>query len=139
MATIDDGAFESRIGAGTKVSGKLNFKGRTRIEGEAEGEIRGEEIVIAQGANVNARISATRLSVAGRVSGEIIVTERIELLPTARAKCKLTTPKLVLNEGAQFDGECRMRPESGAGASIGQVAEAVPRLAAAGGSGDARA
>jgi cytoskeletal protein CcmA (bactofilin family) len=109
MATSsDEKAFESRIGKGTKLSGKLNFKAPVKIEGEAEGEITGDEIVIAPGAIVSARISAVRVVIAGNLSGELIATERIELMPTARVRCNLSAPSLILSEGAQFDGQCRM-------------------------------
>jgi cytoskeletal protein CcmA (bactofilin family) len=128
-STTDDGVFESRIGTGTKITGKLTFRGRTRIEGDAEGEIRGEEIVIAQSAVVNAKLWATTLSIAGKVTGDLVASERIELLATARAKCTISTPRLVLMEGAQFEGDCKM-PQQGA------PAHTEPRLAAAGASRD---
>jgi cytoskeletal protein CcmA (bactofilin family) len=114
MAAMDDASFESRIGKGTKISGKLNFRAPTKIEGEAEGEITGDVIMIAQGAVVTARIAGTRVTVAGQVNGEIIARERLELLPTARLKCTITTPSLVLNEGAQFEGDCKMPGERAA-------------------------
>ncbi len=134
-ATADDGVFESRIGAGTKVTGKLTFRGRTRIEGEAEGEIRGEEIVIEQSAVISAKVWATTMSIAGRVTGELVASERIELLATARAKCTISTPRLALVEGAQFEGDCKM-PQQGAPAYAGEPAA---RLVAAGSAGDVRA
>ena len=111
MAVMDEAAFASRIGKGTTVSGKLHFRAPAKIEGEAEGEISGDEILIAQGAVVTARIAAARVTVAGNVSGEIIARERIELLPTARIKCTISTPRLILNEGAQFEGDCKMPRE----------------------------
>jgi cytoskeletal protein CcmA (bactofilin family) len=111
MAANPNGAFVSCIGKGTKVSGKMNFKEPARIEGEAEGEITGDEIVIAPGAVVSARIAAARLTIGGNVNGEVIARERIELLSTARLRCTITTPTLVLNEGAQFDGDCKMPRE----------------------------
>jgi cytoskeletal protein CcmA (bactofilin family) len=114
MAVTSEAAFESRIGKGTKVSGKVNFHAPAKIEGEVEGEISGDDILIAQGAIISARIAATRITIAGQVSGEIIARERIELLPTARLKCTITTPNLVLNEGAQFDGDCKMPRERAA-------------------------
>lgn len=114
MAAINEAAFESRIGKGAKVTGKLNFRAPAKIEGEAEGEITGDDIVIAQGATVTARIAASRIVIAGEVSGEIIASERLELLPTARLKCSITTPNLVLNEGAQFEGDCKMPRERAA-------------------------
>jgi cytoskeletal protein CcmA (bactofilin family) len=115
MAANPNGAIESCIGKGTKISGKLSFKETARIEGEAEGEITGDEIVIAPGAVVTARIAAVRLTIGGSVSGEVIARERIELLPTARMRCTITTPTLVLNEGAQFDGDCKMPREGRSG------------------------
>jgi cytoskeletal protein CcmA (bactofilin family) len=114
MAVLDESSFQSRIGKGTKVSGKLNFKSPTKIEGEAEGEITGDDIVIAQGAVVTARIAATRITIAGSVSGELIARERIEVLATAHLRCTVTTPSLVLNEGAVFDGDCKMPREKAA-------------------------
>ncbi|HUO05749.1 MAG TPA: polymer-forming cytoskeletal protein [Candidatus Binataceae bacterium] len=108
MALNEDSAFESRIGKGTKVSGKLNFRGPVKIEGEAEGEISGDEIMIASGAVVSARVSAGKVTVAGAFSGEISAREKVELLPTARVSCTINTPSLVLHEGAQFDGDCKM-------------------------------
>ena len=100
--------FESRIGKGTKASGKLNFRGPVKIEGEAEGEITGEEVVITTGAVVSARISASKVTIAGSFTGEVTARERVELMPTARVQCTISTPSFVLNEGAQFDGDCKM-------------------------------
>ncbi|MGH7813640.1 MAG: bactofilin family protein [Candidatus Binataceae bacterium] len=108
MALNEDSAFESRIGKGTKVSGKLNFRGPVKIEGEAEGEITGDEITIANGATVSARISAAKVTIAGAFTGEVTARERVELTATARVNCTISTPSLVLNEGAQFDGDCKM-------------------------------
>ena len=108
MAVIDEKAFESRISRGTKISGKISFQSPAKIEGEADGEITGDEVVIASGAVVSARIAATRVTIAGAFSGEVNARERVELMPTARAQCTISTPSLVLNEGAQFDGDCKM-------------------------------
>jgi len=108
MAINEDSGFESRIGKGTKTSGKLIFRGPVKIEGEAEGEITGDDVVIAQGAVVSARISASKVTIAGAFNGEVTARERVELMPTARVQCTISTPSLVLNEGAQFDGDCKM-------------------------------
>ena len=108
MALNEDSSFESRIGKGTKASGKLLFRGPVKIEGEAEGEITGDEVVIAPGAVVSARISAGKVSIACAFTGEVTARERVELMPTARVQCTISTPSFVLNEGAQFDGDCKM-------------------------------
>ena|SRR5579885_415373 len=104
----EQGGHESRIGKGTRISGTLSFGAPVRIDGEVEGELSGDEITISEGAAVNAKLTATRLTVAGRLEGEAAVRDRIELLATARVECRLTTPSLVLREGAQFNGDCKL-------------------------------
>jgi len=98
----------SWIGKGSRISGKLDFQESAEIDGEVEGEITGGEIVIGPTAVVTARITAATLTIGGQVKGEIVARERIELLPTARLRCTIVTPTLVLTEGAQFDGDCKM-------------------------------
>src|SRR5579875_1661982 len=124
----DDGGFESRIGKGARIAGTLNFRAPVRIEGEAEGDITGDEIVIAEGAVVTAKITATRLIVAGRLSGEATVREKIELTASARVQCRLTTPSLVLREGAQFEGDCKMPPAGKPAQASVSVAAQQPAL-----------
>jgi cytoskeletal protein CcmA (bactofilin family) len=92
----------------TRLSGNIEFRGLAKIEGEAEGDITGDEIEIAPSAVVTARITANSLKVGGQLEGDIVAHKRIELLPTARLRCTITTPTLVISEGAQFDGDCKM-------------------------------
>ena len=98
----------SCIGKESRISGKLDFQEPAKIDGEVEGEITGDEIVITPTAVVTARINAATLTIGGQVKGEIVARERIKLLPTARLRCTIVTPTLVLTEGAQFDGDCKM-------------------------------
>src|SRR5690242_15342611 len=77
----------SCISKGTRISGKVDFGEMARIEGEAEGDITGDDIEIAPTAVVTARITANRLKVSGQVDGEIIARERVEVLPPARLRC----------------------------------------------------
>jgi cytoskeletal protein CcmA (bactofilin family) len=102
----------SSISTVTRISGKVEFRGLAKIEGEAEGEITGDEIEIAATAVVMAPITANRLKVRGQVNAEIVAHERLEVLSTARLRGPITTPTLVVAEGAQIDGDCRMPPEA---------------------------
>ena len=108
MATNPAKSSSSCISQGTRISGKLDFGEMATIDGEAEGEITGDKIEIAPSGVVIARITANRLKISGQVNGEIVARERVELLPTARLRCTITTPTLVVTEGAQFDGDCKM-------------------------------
>jgi cytoskeletal protein CcmA (bactofilin family) len=110
MAVDPEKISSPRISRITRIQGNIEFRGFAKIEGAAEGEITGDYIEITPSAVVTARITANNLEVAGQVEGDIVAHERIELLPTARLRCTITTPKLVIAEGAQFEGDCKMYP-----------------------------
>jgi cytoskeletal protein CcmA (bactofilin family) len=108
MTSDSSRTSSSCIGRGTRISGKVEFRDLAKIEGEAEGEITGDEIEIAASAVVRARITANRVKVGGQVNAEIVARQRLEVLSTARLRGPITTPTLVVAEGAQFEGECKM-------------------------------
>jgi hypothetical protein len=63
---------------GSKISGKLEFEGPAQIDGQVDGEIRAKDsVIIGESAVVTAQIKASSIMVAGRLSGEIIASERI--------------------------------------------------------------
>ena len=101
-------AAESKIGLGTRASGRLSFQGEASIEGEVEGEIIGEQIVIAKSGMVTAHVTAVQVTIAGTLVGDVTARERVELLASARVQGTIRTPKLMIREGAIFEGDCLM-------------------------------
>jgi cytoskeletal protein CcmA (bactofilin family) len=100
------------LDSGSKISGKLEFDGATRIDGQVDGEIKAKEsLVIGESAVVTAQIKANAIIVAGKVSGDIVATQRLEIRPSARVIGNLTAPILIVHEGAMFEGHCSMQPE----------------------------
>jgi cytoskeletal protein CcmA (bactofilin family) len=93
---------------GSKASGKLHFEGAARIDGDLDGEVDGKEITIGESAEATAQIRADSIVVSGRVKGDITATQRIELRATATVIGNITSPKLVVHEGAVFEGHCSM-------------------------------
>ena len=55
---------------------------------------------------------------AGKVSGDIIGSQRIEIRPSAKVIGNLTAPILVVHEGALFEGHCSMQPEGTQNAKV---------------------
>jgi cytoskeletal protein CcmA (bactofilin family) len=105
----EDDEVNGRIGKGSRVSGKLGFDGSIRIYGEVEGEIAaGEAVVIRRGARVNAKIRANEVVIEGDVTADIRATGRVEIGATGRLCGTVATPRLVIHEGAIFDGSCSM-------------------------------
>ena len=100
------------LDSGSRISGKLMFEGATRIDGQVDGEITAKEsLVIGESAVVTAQIKANAVIVAGKVSGDIFASQRLEIRPSARVIGNLTSPVLIVHEGAMFEGHCSMQPE----------------------------
>jgi cytoskeletal protein CcmA (bactofilin family) len=91
----------------------LFFEGPVRIDGHVDGEIRANDcLVIGEGAIVTALLRVASVVIAGKVSGDIQASRRIEIRPTARVFGNLTTPVLVMHDGALFQGHCTMHAEA---------------------------
>jgi cytoskeletal protein CcmA (bactofilin family) len=101
------------LDAGSRISGKLYFETPARIDGQVEGEINAKDsLAIGESAVVSAQIKAASVTVAGKVSGDIVAVQRIEIKPSAKVLGNITAPILVINEGALFEGHCAMQPEA---------------------------
>ena len=127
------GEGRAYLDKGSKVSGKLSFDGPARIDGQVEGEVNAKDtIVIGESAVLTAQIKASSVIIAGKVSGDIIATQRIEIRPSAKVLGNLTSPTLVIHEGALFEGHCAMQVETGRDSKV-TVFPKEERLVQAGG------
>ncbi|MGI8552272.1 MAG: bactofilin family protein [Dehalococcoidia bacterium] len=119
--TMVSGAGESLARSNTRQSfidrdshfnGTYTTPNDLHVEGRYEGEIQCEgTLVVAESADVNARIVAGNITVAGRLQGEIGCRSRFEILPTGRVGARVLAGTIVVHEGARYEGELRMRGE----------------------------
>lgn len=110
--TTPDGTLNGFLDRGSHFSGDLKFEDGFRIDGRFEGKITsGSELVLGETAEVDAEINVGKLSVNGSLKGTVVVKDRIELHPKARVLADLTTPALSIDEGAFFQGSCKMGQE----------------------------
>jgi len=92
-----------------------------------EGEIQCHgKLTIGEGAEVRAKISAQVVVIQGRVEGNVMAKEKIELIAPARLYGNIDTPRLIITEGVMFDGDCSMgvrKQKSGVANSQGVSAD----------------
>lgn len=80
-----------------------------RIDGEVKGTIECQgTLLVAQGANVTAKVEAENITVAGDLNGDIRCRGRLQLMPSGRVRGKVQTESLVVNEGAFYEGQLEM-------------------------------
>jgi cytoskeletal protein CcmA (bactofilin family) len=120
----DFGEIRAFLGEGTQFKGVLSFAGAVRIDGQLEGEVIGEELlIVGEPGHVKAEIEVGTLVVSGRVDGTMTARERVELLRSSRVSGTIRTPCLIVSEGALFNGNCEM-----AGPDEQPFAGSVPKL-----------
>ena len=94
---------------GSRVTGQLAFQGSARIEGSVDGEIQCHgTLTIGERAEVRAKISGEVVVIRGRVEGNVVAKEKVELIAPARLYGNVDTPRLIVTEGVIFDGGCSM-------------------------------
>jgi cytoskeletal protein CcmA (bactofilin family) len=94
---------------GTEFEGELRFKDTFRIDGRLKGRIVSDNtLIVGESGQVDAEIECAVVSIRGTVSGRVHGRDRIELLAGSRVQATLVSPKLVIEDGAFFQGQCDM-------------------------------
>ena len=94
---------------GTEFLGELRFKDTLRIDGRLKGKIVSDNtLIVGESGNVEADIDCGVVSIRGTVTGRVHGRQRIELLAGSKVLATLVSPKLVIEDGAFFQGDCEM-------------------------------
>jgi len=119
---IKDGTLSGFVGSGTAVTGEATFKAMLRIDGHMSGRITSSTgtLVVGAGGQVDANIEVAVATIQGIVNGDIIAGQRVELGRAAKVNGNIQTPSLVIEQGAVFEGGCKMIQQKAA-------AEKVPK------------
>jgi cytoskeletal protein CcmA (bactofilin family) len=107
---IKEGTLSGFVGGGTMVTGEANFKAMMRIDGHLSGRVSSTSGTLIVGANgkVDANIEVAVAVIHGTINGDIIATQRLELGRAAKVNGNIQTPSLVIEQGAVFEGSCKM-------------------------------
>ncbi len=105
----EHGKISTILGRETSLTGTLTFKKPLQIAGEFNGEIISDGfLLISETANVKANIKAHTVVVGRQVTGNVIATDRLEMLSTGKVNGNIKTAKLQIADGVIFDGNCEM-------------------------------
>jgi len=110
---------------GTEFLGELRFRDTLRIDGHLKGKIVSDNtLIVGESGHVEADIDCGVVSIRGTVLGRVHGRQRIELLAGSKVQATLVSPKLVIEDGAFFQGDCEMIPAAKGGSA---PAVATPR------------
>jgi cytoskeletal protein CcmA (bactofilin family) len=107
------------ISRGVKIEGKLSCSGNIRLDGEVQGDISSEGVVIiGENGKVNGQINADSITIGGRVAGTIRAKDKVVLEAKANLKGDIITKTLSVDVGAVFNGNTKMGDSVNPGALI---------------------
>ncbi len=106
MQKVEKEAISSIIDKSMTIKGEISFKGKARIDGEINGNIEGEHLILSESGTVTGDISVSSLNCYGSLEGNI----KANIL-TARKNCsihgKIIADSLTVEPGAAIEGEIR--------------------------------
>lgn len=98
------------IAANTTFEGKIKTEGSIRIDGKFIGDVSAKaNAAVGLTGTLEGTLSARNVNVAGRISGTIIAAEKLVLEGKSVMQGDIRAAKLVVDEGAMFDGKCDMK------------------------------
>lgn len=104
----------THIAPGTLVQGTVSGPTELLIEGEVQGEIRVDSLVMIGGDGaVEGPISAPVVRVGGRVVGDVRASDRVEVAASGSLEGDIAAPRVVIAEGAFFKGRVEMTGDKG--------------------------
>ncbi len=100
------------IGKDAAIEGTLTIKDSIRIDGRIKGELASEETVtIGAEGTLEGDVHGKNIVIGGKVNGSVTATERVKLESNAILNGDIVTLRLVIEEGARFEGSCSMSGE----------------------------
>ena len=99
------------LAADVEVKGTLKFSGELTFEGKLEGEIQSDGVLnLGDSAVVNGNINAQSVVVRGKVNGNIVAKEKIDIKAKTEMFGDIRAAKLAIEEGVTFVGKTEVNP-----------------------------
>jgi len=97
-----------------RVTGEISFKGKARIDGIVEGNIKGEHLVLSQTGKVYGDLELVSLICHGSIEGNV-KAQQLTMHSTAALHGNLAAVSLTVEPGAKLNGEITASSQQQAG------------------------
>lgn len=100
--------LNSIIGKGSNCEGEIVVGGGLKIDGKFKGKIKADSVFVGKEAVIEATVDTNVAVIGGKVLGDVVARESLELQPKAELIGNVATKNLVVGESAILDGFCDM-------------------------------
>ena len=108
------GELSTILGKNSRFEGKIIVEHSLRVDGTHVGDIQtSDTVIIGKEGYVEGNVKAKVLILGGRMKGNADSKDKVVLESKAEFQGEIKTNKLVIDEGATFDGKCSMKGNAG--------------------------
>jgi cytoskeletal protein CcmA (bactofilin family) len=106
------GELNTIIGKGSEVEGSIKIRSGLRVDGKIKGSVSAtDSIIVGKDGAIEGEVHAKNAIIGGYVNGKLVASGKVVLEADSRFEGELHTAKLVIDEGAVFEGQCSMAGE----------------------------
>ena len=99
------------LNSDVEIKGNLKFSGELVFEGKLEGEVNADGVLhLGETGVVNGNINVNTVVIRGKVNGNVIAKDKIELKSKAELFGDVRASKLAIEEGVTFVGRTEVNP-----------------------------
>ncbi|MBS1254593.1 MAG: hypothetical protein MAG581_00389 [Deltaproteobacteria bacterium] len=109
------------LGEDLLIQGTIHSQKKIVVSGTVEGAVHGDqEIVVSETGNVIGKMEGNIIVVSGKVNGDMLVHERLEVNSSANVNGEVKVPSghLLIQEGAKLEGQCKTSQKNPASKQI---------------------
>ena len=107
---LERGEVNAFMGAETFFEGKLTYTGAVRLDGRFKGVIRSDDtLIVGETGRIEGELHVGITIIQGEMVGNVYGKERVELHHPGRMIGNITAPVVIMDEGAVFEGNCKMK------------------------------
>lgn len=111
MSTAPNPNSKNVLNSDVEIRGTLKFAGELTFDGKVEGDINSDGVLnLGDNANVKGTIDVGSVVVRGKITGNVIAKDKIELKAKTELFGDVRAAKLVIEEGVTFVGKTEVNP-----------------------------
>lgn len=109
VETERSGELNTIIGKGSVIEGLISVQNSLRIDGRVQGQVQvTDSLVVGKDGEIDGEVKVKNAIIGGHVKNRVLATGKVVLEAHAIVHGELKTSKLVIDEGATFEGNCAM-------------------------------
>lgn len=97
------------VSSGTRIEGDFSATENVRLDGSLKGTLKCDKrLVVGEKGQVEGQVMASEAVIMGTITGDVKISGSLQLRGTAKIYGDITAKHLVVEEGATYNGQCKV-------------------------------